>query len=186
MDGYPVLPDVSFQCHHDFDCLLVISDLLVGDIIVPSGHKVTKDFSTELPMMEYGTFVTILFKDGETIFKGSSWFRGGHFCVVVCSKFRQRIRGGCMRRKGKFKRRGNVWVKCVVCHLLSTGVVAHVRSTCSHNKCSAKKPVGVGCSDPLEVHKDRRIDLCEENPFPCQSFKKSKSSQVGDTHEQHW
>ena len=185
MDGYPVLPDVPFQCHHDFDHLSVISDLLVGDIIVTSGHKVTKDFSIELPMMEYGAFVTILFKDGKTIFKGSSGFRGGHFGVVVCSKFGGRIRGCCIRRKGKFKRRGNMWVKCVVCSslsvgvfkrrgnvqvkcivcsLLSTGAVGHVKSVCGHNEGSARKPAGVSCSDPLEVHKDRGSVRCNFSP----------------------
>ena len=54
MDGYPVLPDVPFQCCHDFDHLIVISDLLVCDIIATSGHKVAKDFGIELPMMELG------------------------------------------------------------------------------------------------------------------------------------
>ena len=94
-------------------------------------------------MMEYGAFVTILFEDGKTILGGSSWFRGGHFGMVVCSKFGGRIRGGCMRRKGKFEKRGNAWVKCVVCSSLSVGVVGHVRSACSHDEGSARKWVAV-------------------------------------------
>ena len=46
-------------------------------------------------------------------------------------------------------------VKCIVCSLLSAGAVGHIRSVCGHNEGSARKLAGAGCSDPLEVHKDR-------------------------------
>ena len=47
----PIFPDVTLQCSHDFHCLFVISNLLVGDIISTPGHEVMEDLSAELTMM---------------------------------------------------------------------------------------------------------------------------------------
>ena len=50
-------------------------------------------------------------------------------------------------------------MKCIVCSSLSMGAVGHIRSMCSHDEGSARKLAGAGCSDLLEVHKDRGILL---------------------------
>ena len=50
MNGDPVFPDVTFQHSHNFDHLFVISNLLVGHIIITSSCEVMEDFSTEFAM----------------------------------------------------------------------------------------------------------------------------------------
>ena len=86
-----------------------------------------------------------------------------------------------------------MWVKSVICSLLSMSVVGNIRSALGHNEVSARKLAGAGCSELFNVHRDRnnlsgmysvpkergryvKMQFCEENLFPCQSFKKSGNS----------
>ena len=51
MNGDPVLPDVTFQCSHDFDCLFVSSDFLVGDVITTPSDEVMEDFGAKFAVV---------------------------------------------------------------------------------------------------------------------------------------
>ena len=48
-----------------------------------------------------------------------------------------------------------MWVKSVICSLLSMSAAGDVRSTLGHNEVSARKLAGAGCSELLKVHRDR-------------------------------
>ena len=51
MNRDPVLPDVTFQCGHDFDCLFASSDFLVGNVITTPSDEVMEDFSAEFTVV---------------------------------------------------------------------------------------------------------------------------------------
>ena len=51
MNRDPVLPDVTFQHGHDFDCLFVSRNFLVGDVIKTPSDKVTEDFGAEFTVV---------------------------------------------------------------------------------------------------------------------------------------
>ena len=106
--------------------------------------------------MSQAHYHTILLEYSKTVFGG----RSHHFDVVVCSELGGSSRGGCMWGKQKmdwrFKQRQNACVKSIICSSLSAGMVEDVRNVLCHNAGSARKLVGMCCSELWKVHEDRR------------------------------
>ena len=52
---------------HDLDCLFVIWDIFIGDKVIASSVKLTRNLSGEFTKVKDGTFVAFLFNDSKVL-----------------------------------------------------------------------------------------------------------------------